>query len=75
MDEQHSVQWQIALLFTFLDAPVALLILFVMPVVLILCALFADPGQARCELRGWKKTRAAVETADMFILSWLVQPR
>ena len=28
-----------------------------------------NPGKARSELRGWKKTRGAVGTADMFILS------
>ena len=32
-----------------------------------------NPGQVRCELRGWKKTRRAVETADVFILSGLAQ--
>ena len=29
--------------------------------------------QARCELKGWKKTQGALATADAFIFSWLVQ--
>ena len=32
-----------------------------------------NPGLARHESRGWRKTPRAVGTADTFLLSWLVQ--
>ena len=49
-----------------------LLVLFVTPIVL-LFTLFTEPRGGRREPRGWKKTQGAIGTADMFILSWLVQ--
>ena len=62
---------------------VSLFILFIMPVVLLyltmcteICALShcsLNPGEARCELRGWKETKASIGTADVFILSWLTE--
>ena len=55
-----------------LDSVTVLLTPFGMPVVSLLTAhrLFADPGQARRKLRGWKETRGAIGTADAFTLSW-----
>lgn len=42
------------------------------PVVLLftLFALFAEPRVTRLKLRGWKKIRGAVGTADIVILSF-----